>query len=151
MRSLNSAPAFSSLTPFSVGSHAQGAPVAGTETVLVVEDEESIRRLTTHALRSHGYQVLQASDGEDALALLHRYGGEVDILVTDVVMPRMDGRTLAEQMHTLMPGLKVLYTSGYTDDAVVRHGILQSEVAFVSKPYTPMTLLRRIRQVLDAP
>lgn len=130
-------------------SQAQEGPVHGNETVLVVEDEESIRRLTTHALRGHGYRVLQASDGEDALALLHRYGGEVDILVTDVVMPRMDGRTLAEQMKILMPGLKVLYTSGYTDDAVVRHGLLQAEVAFLSKPYTPKTLLRKIRQVLE--
>jgi CheY-like chemotaxis protein len=123
--------------------------VRGTETVMVVEDEESIRRMTTHGLRSQGYNVIQAGDGVEALAVLHRHGGTVDLLVTDVVMPRMDGRALAEAMKVMFPRLKVLYTSGYTDDAVVRHGILQSEVAFLSKPYTPMTLLRRIRQVLD--
>jgi nitrogen-specific signal transduction histidine kinase len=126
-----------------------GGEIRGIETVMVVEDEESIRRMTTHALRSHGYVVLQAGDGEEALELLHRHGGTVDLLVTDVVMPRMDGRALAEAMKTMFPKLRILYTSGYTDDAVVRHGILQSEVAFLSKPYTPMALLRRMRQVLD--
>ncbi len=125
--------------------------IRGTETVMVVEDEESIRRMTTHALRGQGYTVLQAGDGEEALAVLHRYGGPVDLLVTDVVMPRMGGRAVAEVMKGMFPTLKILYTSGYTDDAVVRHGILQSEVAFLSKPYTPMTLLRRMRQVLDTP
>ncbi len=124
--------------------------ISGTEIVMVVEDEESIRRMTTHALRGQGYTVLQAGDGEEALAVLHRYGGPVDLLVTDVVMPRMGGRAVAEVMKGMFPTLKVLYTSGYTDDAVVRHGILQSEVAFLSKPYTPMTLLRRMRQVLDS-
>jgi CheY-like chemotaxis protein len=121
----------------------------GTETILVVEDEESIRRFAVRALSRRGYQILQAGDGEEALALLKDYSGPLHMLLTDVVMPKMDGRQLAQALLQRFPAMRVLYTSGYTDDAIVRHGILQAEVSFMSKPYVPLTLLRRVREVLD--
>lgn len=126
------------------------AKVYGNETVLIVEDEESVRHLATLILQSHGYQVLSATDGEDALHVLEGFEGTIDVLVTDVVMPNMDGRDLAERLRKMIPDLKVLYVSGYTDDAVVRHGLLQKEVAFLQKPYSSVSLTRKVRQVLDS-
>jgi two-component system cell cycle sensor histidine kinase/response regulator CckA len=121
----------------------------GTETILLVEDEDSVRRITARILRRHGYTVLEASGGAAALDLLKHEHRNVTLLITDVVMPHMDGRELAETVQACYPEIKVIYTSGYTEDAVVRHGILHAEVAFLQKPHTSAMLIGKIREVLD--
>jgi two-component system cell cycle sensor histidine kinase/response regulator CckA len=121
----------------------------GNETILLVENEESVRRLSEEVLGECGYRVLAASDGEDAMTLSEQYGGEIHLLLTDMVMPGMSGRDLAEGMISLRPGIKVLYMSGYTDDAIVRHGGLDEGDEFLQKPFTPEVLARKVREVLD--
>jgi len=121
----------------------------GTETILLVEDEPALRALAAYVLGECGHKILQAGDGEKALRVAAEHQGPIHLLVTDVVMPRLSGRQLVEQLVPTRPDLKVLYLSGYTDDAVVRHGILQAEMAFLQKPFTPGALVQKVRDVLD--
>ncbi len=121
----------------------------GRETVLVVEDEPALRELAARVLTSAGYTVLQAANGPDALALLSRHPAPVDLVFTDVVMPGMNGRELAARLAVLRPAIRVLYTSGYTEDAILRHGVLDDPRRFLGKPYTPAVLRGRIREALD--
>jgi CheY-like chemotaxis protein len=121
----------------------------GLETILLVEDEDGVRELTQMILERSGYRVLQSRDGEGAIRLSKQYPDRVHILVTDVVMPKMGGRHLANCLVASRPGMKVLYMSGYTDDTLIRHGLENASTHFLAKPFTPMTLRKKVREVLD--
>jgi two-component system cell cycle sensor histidine kinase/response regulator CckA len=125
--------------------------VAGTETILVAEDQAEVRAVVRAVLTRYGYTVLEAAHGEDALRILGEYADPIHMVLTDVVMPSISGRELVEQLRRQHPSMKVLYTSGYTDDAIVRHGVLEPGVAFIQKPFTPTALLAKVREVLDTP
>jgi PAS domain S-box-containing protein len=120
----------------------------GSETVLLAEDEELVRHLAVDILEGHGYTVLQASTGEEALRIAQEHEGRIDLLFTDVVMPRMNGKELADRISELHPEVKVLYASGYTDEAIVHLGVLEPGIAFLQKPFTPSSLARKVREVL---
>ncbi|MBN2243570.1 MAG: PAS domain S-box protein [Acidobacteria bacterium] len=121
-----------------------------TETVLVVEDEPAVRGLAVRILKKQGYKVLEASNGKDALAVARECADKIDLVLTDVVMPGMSGRELAAQMEILRPGIKSLYISGYTSNAIVHHDILDSNVSFLQKPFNAEALVRKVGEVIDS-
>jgi signal transduction histidine kinase/CheY-like chemotaxis protein len=123
----------------------------GTESILVVEDEPAVRTLVRDTLRSRGYRVLEANDGMEALLLVSQYRDAIDLLLTDIVMPQMGGRELAEHLLGQSPDLKVMFMSGYTDDEILKHGVVAERVEFLQKPFTPHALANRVRKVLDRP
>jgi len=126
------------------------ASSSGTETILLVEDNAGLRKLATRLLEPAGYTVLGAATGEEALRLLERHEAPVHLLLSDVVMPGMSGRHLAERLAQTRPGMKVLYMSGYTGDTILRHGVLEAQTPFLNKPFTAAALLRKVREVLDS-
>jgi two-component system, cell cycle sensor histidine kinase and response regulator CckA len=121
----------------------------GKEVMLLVEDEDGVRAVARQMLRQHGYTVLEASNGADALRVSAEYPSRIDLLVTDVVMPQMNGRVLAERLAVTRPELRVLYVSGYTDDAILREGVIEEDVTLLQKPFTVDALAWKVRQVLD--
>ncbi|HXJ94159.1 MAG TPA: ATP-binding protein [Terriglobia bacterium] len=121
----------------------------GSETVLVVEDEDNVRAMTRQLLRGCGYQVLQSASGEEALRLAETHSGAIDLLLTDVVMPRMNGHDLAEMLKSRRPGLKVVYMSGYERDAILRHAVLDPDTPYIQKPFVPQAMAAVVRRVLD--
>jgi len=123
----------------------------GSETVLLVEDEDGVRSLVRQVLHKHGYNVLEARHGGEALLMCERHPGKIDMLLTDVVLQQMSGRELAERLLKVRPEMKVLYVSGYADDAIVHHGVLTAGMAFLQKPFTTEALARKVRYVLDGP
>jgi DNA-binding NtrC family response regulator len=137
-------------TPTQASSPALAA-VQGHETILLVEDDDSVRELTAIILGSHGFEILEAASGEQAEAVMAREGDRVDIVLSDIVLSGISGPHLVERLHRTWPQLPVVFMSGYADDAVVRHGLLEREVAFVQKPFVPDVLLRKLRETLDAP
>ena len=130
---------------------AVGPRVNGTELILLAEDEDSVRAVAKESLERRGYQVLAAPDGPSALRIARDFTGTIDLLLTDVVMPGMNGRELSEHLLRERPNTRVLFASGYTDDAVLLHGVRTDELSFIQKPFTPLTLAQRVRQVLDSP
>jgi len=135
--------------------HAVAAPrtdgLEGTETILLAEDQPEVRSVACAVLERYGYRVLQASRGDEALEILRTHPEPIHLLLSDVVMPSMSGPELARLVQLQRPGIRVLYASGYTDDAIVRHGMLDPGVSFLQKPFTPTALLTKIRELLDAP
>jgi two-component system, cell cycle sensor histidine kinase and response regulator CckA len=120
----------------------------GTETLLVVEDEEMVREVARRALCGAGYTVLTAASGDEALQIFAEHEGEIRLLLTDVVMPRMNGKALAEELLKTHPELEVLYMSGYADDVIVHHGVLDAGTNFIGKPFMGDDLVRKVREVL---
>lgn len=128
--------------------HIDKEMLQGSETILIVDDNQYICHLVIETLQPLGYTCLHATSGEDALNLLRDYNGEVHLLLTDVVMPGMSGKELAEKIRKEWPEIKVLFMSGYTENIIAHHGVLQPGINYISKPITPVTLTRKIREIL---
>ena len=128
-----------------------GMAPSGSETILFVEDEQNVRELVRDYLRQAGYHVIEASDGTQALEIAASYHGPIHLLITDVVMPRLSGRELATQMAAQRPDMKVLYVSGYTDDTVFRHGVLEGGMEFLQKPFNMTSLAQENPRSAEGP
>jgi two-component system cell cycle sensor histidine kinase/response regulator CckA len=126
------------------------ATAPGGGTILVAEDSEGVRRLVVHVLTRCGYAVLEAATGEEALAIAERHGGPIRLLVTDVVLPGLNGREVAERLQVERKGLRVLFMSGYNEDAVLAAGVRQAAVDFLDKPFTPRQLEEKVEELLGA-
>ncbi len=144
-------PILAAPAPSATATPAMDTMRSGTETVLLAEDEDSVRTVAAEVLTRHGYTVLAAEDGEAAWVMARAYPGQIHLLLTDAVMPRMNGRELAERVTASRPQIRVLFASGYTDDPTLLHGIATDELLFIQKPFTSLDLLLRVRSVLDAP
>ena len=123
----------------------------GRETVLVVEDQENVRSLAKEVLESFGYRVLDAAHGADAIQLAENYRGPIHLMLTDVVMPGMTGKELADRMKGLRPATQVLYMSGYSENVIASEGVIDPGIAFISKPLTPQSLAAKVRETLGSP
>jgi two-component system, cell cycle sensor histidine kinase and response regulator CckA len=123
---------------------------SGGETILVAEDEEAVRKLVVTVLRSKGYKVIEARDAEHALELWRQYSGKINLLLTDTIMPRMDGPDLSQKLKVTNPDIKVIYMSGYTDDAIVLRELLGSGASFLQKPFGPEALILKVSETLNA-
>jgi two-component system cell cycle sensor histidine kinase/response regulator CckA len=125
-------------------------PAHGTETVLLAEDDGAVRKITKQVLEEFGYNVIEAVDGEDAACKVRKYGEQIQLLITDVIMPRKNGKESYDEIKSIMPGIKVLFTSGYPNDHIHKKGILDEDLNFLFKPAPPAVLLSKVRHVLDA-
>lgn len=121
----------------------------GDETILLVEDNEEVRKVTAQILKMQGYKVLEVSNEGDAFSICDQHGGPIHLMITDVVMPEMDGPELAKRLSSLYPEMKVIYMSGYVVDVISHHGILKERVNYIQKPFTVNELARKVREVLD--
>jgi CheY-like chemotaxis protein len=126
------------------------ADLNGAGTILLAADEEIVRKLVREVLEGYGYRVLEATSGATALSICEQHRESIDLLLTDVVMPEMSGPELARRLTQLHPEMKVLFMSGYTDDAIVRHGVLEEEVLFIQKPFAPDDLARKVKEVFGS-
>ncbi len=133
------------------GGQTEVQPLRGAKTILVAEDEESVRRVVVRGLRAEGYTVIEAKNGEDALVVAGDYGGPIHLVISDVVMPQMDGRVLFERVRTWYPRIRFLFVSGYTRGVIAEDDLNQSTTAFLAKPFRIEELCAAVRQLLDQP
>ncbi len=123
--------------------------VEGKETILLIEDEDMVRRIVKRAILDHGYRILETRDGEEAITISQQHFGKIDLMITDVILPKMSGRELADQLALTRPEMSILYMSGYTDNAIVHHGMLDQGIHFIQKPFSTDEFLKKIRKILD--
>jgi DNA-binding NtrC family response regulator len=144
-------PSVERAAPAPAASRTKLATQGGTEMILLVEDDDQVRKLTLNILRRAGYDALEACNPDEALFLCEQPGASIDLLLSDVIMPKMSGPQLASLVEALRPGIRTLFMSGYTDDRILNHGVLDARAAFLQKPFTSETLTKKIREVLDSP